>query len=70
MQTPKEMATQIINHLNYWLKNDEAQQVAFFCVNMIILSNPHSNPFNTDVKSTMEFWNDVQKEVMLYEFEN
>ena len=64
------MATQIINHLKHWLKNDEAQQVGFFCVNMIILSNPHSNPFNTDIIPTIDFWIKVQEEIMLYEFEN
>jgi hypothetical protein len=32
-------------------------------VQEIILSNPHSNPFNTDVYSTMSYWQDVKKEI-------
>ncbi len=68
--TAKEMAEQIFNHLKYWLKNEDARQVAFYFVNMIILSNPHSNPFNTEVKSTIEYWIDVKNEILLYEFKN
>jgi hypothetical protein len=32
-------------------------------VQEIICSNPHSNPLNTDVTSTMKWWMDVQQEL-------
>jgi hypothetical protein len=44
-------------------KNQYAKQCALMAVQEIILSNPHSNPFNTDVYSTMSYWQDVKKEI-------
>ena len=41
----------------------EAKQCALIAVNEIILSNPHSNPFNTDVYSTMYYWLQVKTEI-------
>lgn len=41
----------------------EAKQCALIAVDEIILSNPHSNPFNTDVYSTMYFWLQVKTEI-------
>ena len=40
-----------------------ANQCAFIAVIEIINSNPHSNPFNTDVYSTMDYWIDVKNEI-------
>jgi len=37
---------------------------AILCVDEIILSNPHSNPFNTELYSTMEFWQTVKQEII------
>ena len=43
--------------------NPFAKQCALIAVNEIILSNPHSNPFNTDVYSTMDYWLQVKTEI-------
>jgi hypothetical protein len=32
-------------------------------VEEIINANPHSNPLNTDVYSTMEWWQEVKQEI-------
>ena len=42
---------------------EHAKEVAFICVDEIILSNPQSNPFNTQVYSTMSYWEEVKKEI-------
>ena len=39
------------------------KQCALIAVDNIILANPHSNPFNTDVYSTMDYWIEVKKEL-------
>mgnify|MGYP003403755023 FL=1 len=39
---------------------------AILCVDEIIISNPHSNPFNTELYSTMEFWQTVKQEIINY----
>ena len=40
-----------------------AKECALIAVNEIINSNPHSNPLNTEVYSTMEYWLEVKKEI-------
>lgn len=40
--------------------NHEAKQCALVAVQMIINANPHSNPLNTDVHSTMDYWEQVK----------
>lgn len=40
-----------------------AKQCAMIAVDQIILSNPHSNPFNTNVYSTMDYWQQVKTEI-------
>jgi hypothetical protein len=47
----------------YTLKLENAKECALIAVNEIILSNPHSNPLNSDIHSTMDFWNEVKKEI-------
>jgi hypothetical protein len=41
----------------------DAKQCALIAVDQIILANPHSNPFNTEVVSTMDYWLEVRKEI-------
>lgn len=69
---PQTTAEQIVNNLKHWIDNPEAiKHIGFFCTTMIILSNPHSNPFNTNpVTSTMDFWTEVQEKIKNYEFKN
>jgi CTP:phosphocholine cytidylyltransferase-like protein len=43
--------------------NEKAKQCALIAVDNIILANPYSNPFNTDVYSTMDYWIEVKKEI-------
>jgi len=45
------------------VRHSTAIQSALLCVEMIILSNPHSNPLNSNIESTMEYWVDVRQEI-------
>ena len=42
---------------------EAGKKCALIVVNNIIASNPHSNPFNTEVHSTMPYWNLVKEEI-------
>ena len=69
--TPKEKAEELV--LKYlrlqekdsynWFNKSLAKQCALIAVDYIITSNPHSNPLNTDVYSTMNYWNEVKQEI-------
>jgi hypothetical protein len=49
---------------NYnWFHSKLAKQCALIAVEEIIKANPHSNPFNTDVYSTMDYWQEVKSEI-------
>ena len=41
----------------------QAKLCAQIAVNEIINSNPHSNPLNTQVHSTIKYWNEVKSEI-------
>ena len=45
---------------NNW---EQAKECALIAVNEIISANPHSNPLNTDVYSTMNYWQEVKKQL-------
>ena len=45
------------------LDSYEAKQCARVAVREIINANPHSNPLNTEVESTMLFWNEVLRQI-------
>jgi hypothetical protein len=65
--TPQEKSEQLVTR--YLLATpigfhiEDAKKCAIIAVQEIILSNPHSNPFNTDVYSTMSYWQEVQNEI-------
>ena len=69
--TPQEKAQELIDKYvaltDGWVagKNgwEHKKKCAIIAVQEIILSNPHSNPFNTDVYSTMSYWQEVKKEI-------
>ena len=65
--TPKEKAKEIsikfCNSTDVIKPNFGGVKDAIKCVDEIILANPHSNPFNTDVYSTMDYWQDVKEEL-------
>jgi len=75
--TPKEKAEDLIHKFkkySYYPKtnddilfvnelNKNAKQCALTAVNEIINSNPHSNPLNTEVYSTMDWWKEVKQEI-------
>lgn len=65
--TPKEKAEELIEiydeTLTYLESKSKAKQCALIAVDEIIKSNPHSNPFNTDVYSTMDYWQQVKQEI-------
>jgi hypothetical protein len=65
--TPQEKSEQLVS--SYLLATpigfhiEDAKKCALIAVQEIILSNPHSNPFNTDVYSTMSYWQEVKTEI-------
>ncbi len=73
--TPQEKAEELITHFKIILINEDtdcgceilctsiAKKCALVTVNNVISSNPHSNPFNTDIYSTMKYWINVKKEI-------
>jgi hypothetical protein len=67
--TPKEKAEELVNKYSIWCWNEVvcdyeiAKQCALIAVNEIINSNPHSNPLNTEVYSTMEWWQEVKLKI-------
>ena len=40
-----------------------SKQLALIAVDEIINANPHSNPMNTNVFSTMAYWQEVKQEI-------
>jgi hypothetical protein len=64
--TPKDKAIQIFynmsNSIDELLPLD-IKKCALIAVDEIILANPHSNPLNTDVYSTMDYWQEVKQEI-------
>ena len=73
--TPKEKAEELVKKfMNLNLEKIKladyskiyyptAKQCALIAIIEIINSNPHSNPFNTDIYSTMQYWIDVKNEI-------
>jgi hypothetical protein len=68
--TPKEKANEIFSKMYNEVYDSYgteigfiAKQCALIAVNEIINSNPHSNPLNTEVYSTMEWWQKVKQEI-------
>ena len=71
--TPKEKAEQLVEKYAIWFWNRAvceeilhyilAKQCALIAVNEIINSNPHSNPLNTEVYPTMDWWQEVKQEL-------
>jgi len=63
----KDKAKELVNKfINVALLDDyESKQCALISVDEIIRANPHSNPFNTDVHSTMEYWQQVKNQINL-----
>ena len=71
---PKDKALELINRMNNVdlnCKNESmcmlyphAIECALIAVVEIINSNPHSNPFNTELYSTMDYWIEVKKEIL------
>jgi hypothetical protein len=63
----KELVRKYYNLFSVELENTiciyETKQCALIAVDEIISSNPHSNPLNTDVESTMEYWQQVKQEI-------
>ena len=68
--TAKEKAEELIltylridNNTKEWFNTHIAKQCALIAVTEIINSNPYSNPFYTDVYSTMNYWIEVKNEI-------
>jgi len=53
----------IENNTPEWFNTHIAKQCAIIAVQEIINANPHSNPFTTEVYSTMLFWQEVKQEI-------
>jgi hypothetical protein len=70
MSNPKEKAEELVlkflrveNNTPEWFNTHIAKQCAIIAVQEIINANPHSNPLNTDVYSTMDYWQQVKQEI-------
>jgi hypothetical protein len=66
--TPKEKAKELIDKYSFveianYTSMFEVKQCALIAVQEIINANPHSNPLNTDVYSTMYYWQEVKTEI-------
>jgi hypothetical protein len=69
--TPKDKAKELFNKMyfvddpigNFPMCIETAIQCALVAVDEIISSNPHSNPLNTNVESTMNYWQEVKQEI-------
>lgn len=69
--TPQEKAKELFQKFKkpvdllhkYPMCFDTAKQCAIIAVDEVISSNPHSNPLNTNVESTMFFWQQVKQEI-------
>lgn len=63
---PKKKAKELVNKFNLpsGLMSIERKQCALIAVQEIINSNPHSNPLNTEIHSTMDFWQRVKEEII------
>jgi hypothetical protein len=69
--TPEEKAKELVdkyyNLFSVELENtvhySEAKECALLTIDYIITSNPHSNPLNSDVHSTMNYWMEVKREI-------
>ena len=64
---PKLKAKELVDKFSNvpLLDSYEAKQCALIAVDEIINSNPHSNPLNTDVHSTMSYYQEVKQEIEL-----
>ena len=73
LTTPKEKAENLVemfmniesNKLSDYSRiyHPTAKICAILLVNEIILANPHSNPFNTNLYSTTDYWFKVEEEI-------
>jgi hypothetical protein len=75
--TPKEKAEELVYRFIDEIPANTETDIKKFCevdknaskkcalitVQYIINANPHSNPFNSDVYSTMDYWQQVKKEI-------
>lgn len=75
--TPKQKAKELIENYKYRLLPfitfqtqlteadlfNKCKQCALIAVDNIIASNPHSNPLNTELHSTMQYWMEVKQEI-------
>ena len=65
--TPKEKAHEMIGNLRFALEGlvspHICKLIATYTCSQIIASNPHSNPLNSVVTSTMSYWLEVKKEI-------
>lgn len=68
--TPKEQARELFDKFLDIMPTSSnayvelmAKECSLRAVTFIINANPHSNPFNTNVHSTMHFWIKVKKEI-------
>jgi hypothetical protein len=59
----KEKALCLVDIFSNYTFKHESKQCAMVAVREIINANPHSNPLNTEVESTMLFWNEVKREI-------
>jgi hypothetical protein len=60
----KELTDKYIKYTPVKFDFENARQCALIAVDEIINSNPHSNPLNTELYSTMGYWIEVKNEIL------
>jgi len=63
MTSKEKAAYLVVRYMSKVVSKKVAIECALVAVQEIICSNPHSNPLNTDVTSTMKWWMEVQEEI-------
>ena len=58
-----ELVDKFSKDFQYVFSDIISKKHALIAVNEIINSNPHSNPFNTELHSTMDYWIEVKNEI-------
>jgi hypothetical protein len=66
--TAKEKAKELVDkysfvEIQHYTSMFEVKECALIAVQEIINANPHSNPFTTEIYSTMLFWQEVKQEI-------
>jgi hypothetical protein len=67
MEDSKRCAIELVEKMrlsSLKITKKDAKVCALIAAQCIINANPHSNPLNTEVHSTIGFWQEVKEEIL------